>query len=245
MLRRALSAARASSSSSSVTTNRFSFQNSSRRSGLVSSFSTAANNEDDDDGNKNASSSSSVNDTYSSLHFKTGGEIDTLALMRQLQKNDAFNEQQAEEAVKMFMKCMKAADFVTHAELQVEAQRNRHKFERYQMISDARIERANVKSETVERDLKQEAEKIRSELRYNFEKMNQTSRLDLNLEKGRMQDNLTLIDNKLLSTELRLDREIQSMRTQLEIKVNDIIRYGIGTLVSIGALGLGFLRFLT
>jgi hypothetical protein len=127
---------------------------------------------------------------------------------------------------------MKAADFVTHAELQVEAQRNRHKFATYQMISDARIERANVKSETVERDLKQEAEKIRSELRYNFEKMNQTSRLDLNLEKGRMQDNLTLIDNKLL-------------RTQLEIKVNDIIRYGIGTLVSIGALGLGFLRFLT
>lgn len=244
MLRRALSAARACSSSSSATNNRFSsFHSSSsrRRQSFLVSFSTtsssfSAANEDDD---KNASS------VDASLHFKTGGEIDTLALMRQLQKNNAFNEQQAEEVVKMFMKCMKAADFVTHAELQVEAQRNRHKFERYQMISDARIERANVKSETVERDLKQEAEKIRSELRYNFEKMNQTSRLDLNLEKGRMQDNLTLIDNKLLSTELRLDREIQSMRTQLEIKVNDIIRYGIGTLVSIGALGLGFLRFLT
>jgi len=244
MLRRALSAARACSSSSSATNNRFSsFHSSSsrRRQSFLVSFSTtsssfSAANEDDD---KNASS------VDASLHFKTGGEIDTLALMRQLQKNNAFNEQQAEEAVKMFMKCMKAADFVTHAELQVEAQRNRHKFATYQMISDARIERANVKSETVERDLKQEAEKIRSELRYNFEKMNQTSRLDLNLEKGRMQDNLTLIDNKLLSTELRLDREIQSMRTQLEIKVNDIIRYGIGTLVSIGALGLGFLRFLT
>lgn len=242
MLRRALSAARASSSSSA--TNRFSFHSSQRRRlvsfSTTSSFSAANEDDDDDDGsgNKNAS-------VDTSLHFKTGGEIDTLALMRQLQKNNAFNEQQAEEAVKMFMKCMKAADFVTHAELQVEAQRNRHKFATYQMISDARIERANVKSETVERDLKQEAEKIRSELRYNFEKMNQTSRLDLNLEKGRMQDNLTLIDNKLLSTELRLDREIQSMRTQLEIKVNDIIRYGIGTLVSIGALGLGFLRFLT
>ena len=243
MLRRALSAARASSSSSA--TNRFSFHSSQRRRlvsfSTTSSFSAANEDDDDDDGsgNKNASS------VDTSLHFKTGGEIDTLALMRQLQKNNAFNEQQAEEAVKMFMKCMKAADFVTHAELQVEAQRNRHKFATYQMISDARIERANMKSETVERDLKQEAEKIRSELRYNFEKMNQTSRLDLNLEKGRMQDNLTLIDNKLLSTELRLDREIQSMRTQLEIKVNDIIRYGIGTLVSIGALGLGFLRFLT
>ncbi|CAL6348685.1 unnamed protein product [Bathycoccus prasinos] len=184
------------------------------------------------------------------MHFNSTGsgmfrEIDTLALTRQLQKNDIFTEKQAEEAVRMFVSCLKSADFVTHAELQVEAQRNRHKFERYQMISDARIERANVKSETVEKDLKQEAEKIRSELRYNFEKMNQTSRLDLNLEKGRMQDNLTLIDNKLLSTELRLDREIQSMRTHLEIKVNDIIRYGLGTLVSVGALGLGFLRFLT
>ncbi|CAL6340124.1 unnamed protein product [Bathycoccus prasinos] len=184
------------------------------------------------------------------MHFNSTGsgmfrEIDTLALTRQLQKNDVFTEKQAEEAVRMFVSCLKSADFVTHAELQVEAQRNRHKFERYQMISDARIERANVKSETVEKDLKQEAEKIRSELRYNFEKMNQTSRLDLNLEKGRMQDNLTLIDNKLLSTELRLDREIQSMRTHLEIKVNDIIRYGLGTLVSVGALGLGFLRFLT
>ena len=184
------------------------------------------------------------------MHFNSTGsgmfrEIDTLALTRQLQKNDVFTEKQAEEAVRMFVSCLKSADFVTHAELQVEAQRNRHKFERYQMILDARIERANAKSETVEKDLKQEAEKIRSELRYNFEKMNQTSRLDLNLEKGRMQDNLTLIDNKLLSTELRLDREIQSMRTHLEIKVNDIIRYGLGTLVSVGALGLGFLRFLT
>ena len=120
------------------------------------------------------------------MHFNSTGsgmfrEIDTLALTRQLQKNDVFTEKQAEEAVRMFVSCLKSADFVTHAELQVEAQRNRHKFERYQMISDARIERANVKSETVEKDLKQEAEKIRSELRYNFEKMNQTSHLMVQL----------------------------------------------------------------
>jgi len=163
-------------------------------------------------------------------------------MTKELLKN-GFTQEQSEGAVKMLVSALNRS--VTHAELAVEAQRNRHKFERYTLITDAKIERANAKSETVGKDLQQEAEKIRSELRYNIEKINQSSRLDLNLEKGRITDQLTLIDNKLLGTELRLDREIQSIRTSLEAKVNDIIRYGLGTMVSIGALGLGFLRFLT
>ena len=61
------------------------------------------------------------------MHFNSTGsgmfrEIDTLALTRQLQKDDVFTEKQAEEAVRMFVSCLKSADFVTHAELQVEAQ---------------------------------------------------------------------------------------------------------------------------
>jgi hypothetical protein len=193
------------------------------------------------------SSQSSQKQTIAQFHdedksFHFDQSIDTLSMTKELLKN-GFTQEQSEGAVKMLVSALNRS--VTHAELAVEAQRNRHKFERYTLITDAKIERANAKSETVGKDLQQEAEKIRSELRYNIEKINQSSRLDLNLEKGRITDQLTLIDNKLLGTELRLDREIQSIRTSLEAKVNDIIRYGLGTMVSIGALGLGFLRFLT
>ncbi len=49
-------------------------------------------------------------------------------------------------------------------------------------------------------------------------------RLDLNLEKGRIRDELLSQNNKSIQTENRLDKEITNMRTTLEANKNDIIR---------------------
>lgn len=45
-------------------------------------------------------------------------------------------------------------------------------------------------------------------------------------------------------SEIRLDREVNSLRTHVEQTKNDIIKYSMGFLVSISAVGLGLIRLL-
>ena len=52
-------------------------------------------------------------------------------------------------------------------------------------------------------------------------------------------------DNKTTQMELRLDREIQTMRTTIEAAKNDVIKYSVGTIASMTALGLGLLRLMS
>jgi hypothetical protein len=42
--------------------------------------------------------------------------------------------------------------------------------------------------------------------------------------------------------EARVDRELHQMRTQIEAAKTEIIRYSVGTLVSLGALSLAAIR---
>ena len=45
-------------------------------------------------------------------------------------------------------------------------------------------------------------------------------------------------------SEIRLDREVNNLRTHVEQTKNDIIKYSMGFLVSISAVGLGLIRLL-
>ena len=89
-----------------------------------------------------------------------------------------------------------------------------------------------------------ECEKLRAELRYTHEKVTSSQKLDLNLERGRIRDDLTAQDNKMAAAEARLDREMAAMRTTIEAAKNDVIKYAVGTIMSFGALSLGLMRLL-
>lgn len=128
----------------------------------------------------------------------------------------------------------------------------------------------------------------RAELKYEIDKIQASQRLDLNLEKGRIRDELLTQNSKSIQTgalvchkrscclawaaaranlhvvcaEIRLDKEINSMRTTLEVRTlgsvvvqfrlphtplsqankNDIIRFCVGAVASTTAVGLGILR---
>ncbi|CAI5505526.1 unnamed protein product [Closterium sp. Naga37s-1] len=86
--------------------------------------------------------------------------------------------------------------------------------------------------------LKIGVDKVKSEIRYEVDKVTAGQRLDLNLEKGRVKEemNVQLQEMNILSN--KLDKEINNLKTQLEAAKFEIIRYCIGTLVSISALGL-------
>ncbi|PIN16613.1 putative membrane protein [Handroanthus impetiginosus] len=92
--------------------------------------------------------------------------------------------------------------------------------------------------------IKSDIEKMRSELRYEIDKVTAGQRLDLNLEKGRIRDELNNQNQETTNLTNKLDREIHELRAQLEAAKYDVIKYCIGTLVSVSAVGLAIIRVL-
>ncbi|KAG6482759.1 hypothetical protein ZIOFF_059397 [Zingiber officinale] len=90
--------------------------------------------------------------------------------------------------------------------------------------------------------LQGDIEKLRSELRYEVDKVTAGHRLDLNLERGRIRDELATQATENNELTNKLDREIHSLRTQLETAKYDVIKYCVGTIVSISTVGLAFVR---
>jgi hypothetical protein len=88
------------------------------------------------------------------------------------------------------------------------------------------------------------SEKLRTELKYEIDKIQASQRLDLNLEKGRIRDELLSQNQKAAQTENRLDKEMTNMKTVLEANKNDIVRFAVGAIASTTAIGLGILRLL-
>lgn len=92
--------------------------------------------------------------------------------------------------------------------------------------------------------LRSDIEKMRSELRYEIDKVSAGHRLDLNLERGRIRDELANQNQETANLTNKLDREIHTLRAELEAAKYDVIKYCIGTLVSISAVGLAVVRLL-
>mmetsp|Transcript_60290 Transcript_60290/g.191530 ORF Transcript_60290/g.191530 Transcript_60290/m.191530 type:complete len:277 (+) Transcript_60290:139-969(+) len=92
--------------------------------------------------------------------------------------------------------------------------------------------------------LQVECEKLRQEIRYEVEKLTASARLDMNLEKGRIRDELGIHDNKRLAIETRLDREVNAMKTAIEQSKNELIKYTIGILATITTVGLAAVRLI-
>ncbi|KAL0448435.1 UNVERIFIED_CONTAM: protein FMP32, mitochondrial [Sesamum latifolium] len=92
--------------------------------------------------------------------------------------------------------------------------------------------------------LKSDIEKMRSELRYEIDKVTAGQRLDLNLERGRIRDELNNQNQETTNLTNKLDREIHALRAQIEAAKYDVIKYCIGTLASVSAVGLAVIRIL-
>ncbi|KAL1569541.1 protein FMP32, mitochondrial-like [Salvia divinorum] len=92
--------------------------------------------------------------------------------------------------------------------------------------------------------IKNDIEKMRSELRYEIDKVTAGQRLDLNLERGRIRDELNNQNQETTNLTTKLDREIHTLRAQLEAGKYDVIKYCIGTLASVSAVGLAVIRIL-
>ncbi|KAK9038876.1 hypothetical protein V6N11_023719 [Hibiscus sabdariffa] len=149
--------------------------------------------------------------------------VDTLALVRRLEA-EGLPSKQAEAITASITEVLN--DSLENLSLSVVSKTDMQKEHHYSLL-----QHENEK-------LRHDIEKMRSELRHEIDKVTAEHRLDLNLERGRIRDELknqSAVTSNLTNT---LDREIHTLKAHLEAAKYDLIKYCIGTLVSISAVGL-------
>lgn len=110
--------------------------------------------------------------------------------------------------------------------------------EKLMVETDARV--TNVKVElmktqdvhlaTVYKDLEKQQgflDRMKSDVRHEIDKLTASQRLDLNLEKGRMRDELQTLRDKSTALELKIDREVNEVKTLVERGKTDTTRYTV------------------
>lgn len=175
--------------------------------------------------------------------------VDTLALVRRLEAQGIPSKQA--EAITA------AITEVLNDSLENVAQSfmSKNEMQKFEMTQEANL--AKFKSEVqssqgnhfslLQREtekLQGDIEKLRNELRYEIDKVTAGQRLDLNLERGRIRDELANQNTETTNLTNKLDNEIHALRAQLEAAKYEVIKYCIGTLVSISAVGLAVIRIL-
>ena len=85
-------------------------------------------------------------------------------------------------------------------------------------------------------------DRVRSEIRTEADKLTAATRLDLNLEKGRMRDELQALRDKAAELEIKIDKETSALARSLESTKSEMVRYSLGLLLSASAVGATIFR---
>ncbi|KAF7835862.1 protein FMP32, mitochondrial-like [Senna tora] len=182
--------------------------------------------------------------------------VDTLSLLRGLEAR-GIPSKQAEAITSAFTEVLSdnmeivSQSFVSKDEMQ--KARILHIFEKLEMLQESNLSKfkSQVQSSQehnfslLQREtekLRSDIEKMRSELRYEVDKVNAGQRLDLNLERGRTRDELANQNAETTNLNNKLDREVHALRAEIGAAKYDVIKYCIGTVVSISAFSLAIIR---
>ncbi|KAG0621141.1 hypothetical protein M758_4G272300 [Ceratodon purpureus] len=175
--------------------------------------------------------------------------VDTLALVRRLE-SQGLTSKQAEAITAVITDVLN--DILENVG---QTFTSIHEAQRSEMMAEAALSKfkAQIQSsqehhfsmlqQELER-LRTDIDKMRNESKYAIDKVTSGQRLDLNLERGRIRDELAAQATETSELTNKLDREIHSLKTQLEAAKFDVIKYCIGTIVSLTAVGLGMLRLI-
>lgn len=175
--------------------------------------------------------------------------MDTLALVRGLEAK-GIPSKQAEAITSAITEVLNdslenvAHSFVSKSELHKSQLLQESKLSKFKTEVQSSQEHHFSLLQRETEKLRSDIEKMRSELRYEIDKVTAGQRLDLNLERGRIRDELANQSAETSNLTNKLDREIHELRAQLEAAKYDVIKYCIGTLVSISAVGLAVIRII-
>eukprot|EP01018_Ginkgo_biloba_P009071 Gb_03060 [translate_table: standard] len=173
--------------------------------------------------------------------------VDTLALVRRLEAQ-GMPSKQAEAITASITEVLDdslenvAQSFFSKAEMQRSQMTQESALSKFKAeIQSSQEHHFSLLQRETEK-LKTDIDTVRRELRYEIDKVTAGQRLDLNLERGRIREELTNQGAETSNLTNKLDREIHTLKTQLEAAKFEVIKYCIGTVVSVAAVGLGLLR---
>jgi len=172
---------------------------------------------------------------------QTVDRIDSFKLVKNLTAS-GLPEAQAHAVVATCLDAMTRAGFVVRSDLERELMQARAEVQALKVETNSQLRETAAASRHQTETLVAENDKLRADMKYNIERITQSQKLDLNLEKGRMREEYAKLESTSNATEARVDRELSAMKTQMEAAKTEIIRGGIGALVSFAALGLAALR---
>ncbi|PRW60283.1 Mitochondrial calcium uniporter regulator 1 [Chlorella sorokiniana] len=175
--------------------------------------------------------------------------VDTLATTRQLESL-GLTRMQAEALTQHLTTILcqnkeKLEEFYASKvalEMSILEQEAKHAGFRSEVLKSQELQVATFTRDT-ER-LQANLEKIRSEIRYEIDKLTASQRLDLNLEKGRMRDELQSLRDKTNELEIKMDKEVNSLKAAMEQSKNDTVKYVLGLMLALMTAGLGAARLL-
>ncbi|KAK6150558.1 hypothetical protein DH2020_015490 [Rehmannia glutinosa] len=171
--------------------------------------------------------------------------VDTLALVRRLEAQGVPSKH-AEAMTEVLNDSLEnlSYSFVSKGEMQKNEMTQESNLSKFKTeVKSSQDHHFSLLQHETEK-LKSDIEKMRSELRYEIDKVKAGQRLDLNLERGRIRDELNNQNQETTNLTNKLDREIHALRAQLEAAKYDVIKYCIGTLASVSAVGLAVIRIL-
>jgi hypothetical protein len=188
-----------------------------------------------------SASASASSASSSSSSSQTVDRIDSFKLVKNLTAS-GLPEAQAHAVVATCLDAMTRAGFVVRSDLERELMQARAEVQALKVETNSQLRETAAASRHQTETLVAENDKLRADMKYNIERITQSQKLDLNLEKGRMREEYAKLESTSNATEARVDRELSAMKTQMEAAKTEIIRGGIGALVSFAALGLAALR---
>ena len=181
---------------------------------------------------------------HAAPHRRSTFPFDSLSFARQLAAS-GLPADQAEAVTRYVLDAICAANDEQNAATKVSQERQRE-----QVGGELAVLRDDLK--TLRQELAAQEAKFVERLNH-AERLNQadrakavsSQRLDLNLEKGRLRDELQKHADRSMQTSAALEAEIGEVRTGVEKAKNDLLRYMIGTTFTLTALGVGIARVLT
>jgi hypothetical protein len=178
---------------------------------------------------------------------ESGMLVDTLAMMKRYEGLGLSREQaealtQVVTDVLLRNREMLANTYVSVAALEMAEMRAESSISgfRAEVMKIQELQEATSIRET-ER-LQANLDKVKSEIRYEVDKLTASQRLDLNLEKGRMRDELQSLRDKSNELEIKVDKEVNSLKAAMEQSKNDTVKYMLGVVMALITAGLGAAR---
>ncbi|KAJ1261012.1 hypothetical protein BS78_10G275600 [Paspalum vaginatum] len=167
---------------------------------------------------------------------KTNGRraflVDTLALVRKLE-SQGVPTKQAEAITSAITEVLNdslesiSESFVSKAEMQKSEMLQESNISKFKsQVQSSQENHFSLLQRETEK-LRGDIDKMRSELKYEIDKVTAGQRLDLNLERGRIRDELAKQNEETTELTTKLDKEIHSLKAQLEAAKYDVIKYCI------------------